>query len=246
VKQRRHPAARFIYAVGAGVRRLHVPYIGVIHAPLYLVHRGVRNFVNEALRIGWYTPLFQSRLVRPASGLRVWGGLPLIMGDLLIEIGRNCVLSGQSVFTGRAAGGQVPSLVIGDNTEIGYANQFAVGRKIVIGANVLTASNCFFAGYPGHPLDPEARARHEPDTEDQIGDIVIGDNVWLATGVTVLAGVTIGRNTIVGVGSVVTRDLPANVIAAGAPARVVKTLEEAGMEPGGRDTLRGHAPSSAK
>jgi acetyltransferase-like isoleucine patch superfamily enzyme len=49
--------------------------------------------------------------------------------------------------------------------------------------------------------------------------------VWLATGVTVLAGVRIGRNSIIGAGSVVTKDIPANVIAAGSPAKVIRVLE---------------------
>ena len=63
-----------------------------------------------------------------------------------------------------------------------------------------------------------------PDTEDQVGDIVIENDVWLATGVTVLAGVRIGRGSIVAANSVVTRDLPPGVLAAGAPARVVRHL----------------------
>jgi len=55
---------------------------------------------------------------------------------------------------------------------------------------------------------------------------VLEENVWLATGVTVLAGVTIGRNSIIAAGSVVTKDIPSNVIAAGVPAKVVKQLAE--------------------
>lgn len=54
--------------------------------------------------------------------------------------------------------------------------------------------------------------------------IAIGDNVWLGGGVIVCPGVTIGENTLVGAAAVVTRDLPANVVAVGSPARVIKTL----------------------
>jgi maltose O-acetyltransferase len=53
---------------------------------------------------------------------------------------------------------------------------------------------------------------------------VIEANVWLGGGVIVLPGVTIGENTVVGAGSIVTRDLPPNVVAAGNPARVVRSL----------------------
>ena len=55
--------------------------------------------------------------------------------------------------------------------------------------------------------------------------IAIGDNVWLSGGVIVCPGVTIGEDTVVGAGAVVTRDLPAGVVAAGVPARVIRELQ---------------------
>ncbi|MCP3819750.1 hypothetical protein NLX86_17095 [Streptomyces sp. A3M-1-3] len=54
--------------------------------------------------------------------------------------------------------------------------------------------------------------------------MTIGDNVWLGGGVVACPGVTIGENTVVGAGAVVTRALPANVVAAGNPARVIREL----------------------
>lgn len=71
-----------------------------------------------------------------------------------------------------------------------------------------------------HPIDPEPRR-----TGWESGaPIVIGDNVWLSGGVIVCPGVTIGDDTVVGAGSVVTRDLPAGVVAVGAPARVLREI----------------------
>lgn len=55
--------------------------------------------------------------------------------------------------------------------------------------------------------------------------VTIKDNVWLGYGVIVMKGVTIGENSIIGMNSVVTRDIPANSIAVGSPAKVIKTLE---------------------
>jgi maltose O-acetyltransferase len=73
---------------------------------------------------------------------------------------------------------------------------------------------------PTHPTDPEPRrAKWEA-----AAPITIGNNVWLGGGVIVLPGVTIGDNTVVGAGAVVTRDLPADVVAVGNPARVVRSL----------------------
>jgi len=73
-----------------------------------------------------------------------------------------------------------------------------------------------------HPIDPAARRAGW----ESGAPIVVGDNVWLGGGVIVCPGVTIGDDTVVGAGAVVTRDLPAGVVAAGAPARVLREIGE--------------------
>jgi maltose O-acetyltransferase len=95
-----------------------------------------------------------------------------------------------------------------------------IGDDVQIGPNVQLLT-------PTHPVDPEPR-RHKWETAEPIA---IGDNVWLGGGAIVLPGVTIGGNTVVGAGSVVTRDLPANVVAVGNPARVVRFLDPAASVP---------------
>ena len=72
-----------------------------------------------------------------------------------------------------------------------------------------------------HPIDDHEMRRQR---WERAAPITIGDNVWLGGGVIVCAGVTIGSNTVVGAGSVVPRDLPAGVLAAGNPARVIRDL----------------------
>lgn len=88
-----------------------------------------------------------------------------------------------------------------------------IGEDVQIGPNVQLLT-------PTHPLDPELRRQKW----EGAAPITIGDNVWLGGGVIVCPGVTIGANTVVGAGSVVTRDLPADVVAVGNPARVRKHL----------------------
>jgi len=91
--------------------------------------------------------------------------------------------------------------------------RISVGADVQIGPNVQLLT-------PTHPLDPVLRR-----TGREAGEpITIGDNVWLGGGVIVCPGVTIGENSVVGAGAVVTRDLPANVLAVGNPARVIRTL----------------------
>jgi maltose O-acetyltransferase len=74
---------------------------------------------------------------------------------------------------------------------------------------------------PTHPVEPQPRR----DKWEAAKPISIGDNVWLGGGVIVLPGVTIGADTVVGAGAVVTKDLPAGVLALGSPARVVRRLD---------------------
>ena len=74
-----------------------------------------------------------------------------------------------------------------------------------------------------HPIDPEPRRLGWESGEP----ITIADNVWLGGGVIVCPGVTIGEDTVVGAGAVVTRDLPAGVVAAGVPARVLREIGDA-------------------
>jgi maltose O-acetyltransferase len=88
-----------------------------------------------------------------------------------------------------------------------------IGEDVQIGPNVqlLTAT---------HPVEPEPRRAKIEGAKP----ISIGNNVWLGGGVIVCPGVTIGENTVVGAGAVVVRDLPANVVAVGNPARIVRRI----------------------
>jgi maltose O-acetyltransferase len=74
-----------------------------------------------------------------------------------------------------------------------------------------------------HPIDPHVRRLGWETAKP----IVVGDNVWLSSGVILCPGVTIGDDTVVGAGAVVTRDLPAGVVAYGVPARVVREISDA-------------------
>jgi maltose O-acetyltransferase len=89
----------------------------------------------------------------------------------------------------------------------------SIGADVQIGPNVQLLT-------PTHPLDPEVRLTGLEAAEP----ITIEDNVWLGGGVIVCPGVTIGRDTVVGAGAVVTRDLPPAVLAVGNPVRVIRAL----------------------
>ena len=77
---------------------------------------------------------------------------------------------------------------------------------------------------PFHPIDPIARKKRI----ESAFPVVIGDNVWIGGGAIILPGVTIGENSVIGAGSVVTHDIPANVVAAGNPCRILREISAGG------------------
>lgn len=115
----------------------------------------------------------------------------------------------------------------GYNVEAGdrfFANNncvFVDPGKIVFGDGVKIGPQCGF--YTAlHPIDPTLRATGAETAKP----IRVGNNVWFGGGVKVLPGVTIGDNAVIGAGSVVTRDIPANSLAVGNPCRVIQRLNE--------------------
>jgi maltose O-acetyltransferase len=111
------------------------------------------------------------------------------------------------------------NIAIGAYTFINWGAVFLDVGRITIGDHVQFGPNVQLLTAT-HPLDPDRRR----DGWEGSAPITIGDNVWFGGGVIVLPGVTIGADTVVGAGAVVTRDLPAGVLALGNPARVVRSL----------------------
>jgi len=116
--------------------------------------------------------------------------------------------------------------VIGDNCSIGEYAQITAINKITIGDGLLTGRYVYIGDNSHGGLSreeaivPPVRRKLKSKAE-----IKIGRNVWIGDKVTILGGVSIGDNAIVGANSVVTKDVPSNCVAVGMPARVVKKLD---------------------
>lgn len=225
LKQGQSPLARRVFHLLKSIRCFDLPAPRWIFSSVYIIHKTLTSILFALMRVFYWTPLFKSQTKSTGKDLYLYGGMPFISGDLALTLGNNCRISAQSTFSGRTASTTQATLTIGNNVDVGWMTTIACGTNIRIGNNVRIAGRAFLAGYPGHPINSEHRAQGLPDTEDQVGDIVLCDDVWLATGVTVVAGVTVGKGTIVAAGSVVTHDLPDNVLAGGVPAKVIKSLE---------------------
>ena len=108
----------------------------------------------------------------------------------------------------------------GDNLYINYDCTILDCNRVHLGNNVLLAPKVqIYTAH--HPIEPEIRLTGK----ELASPVVIRNNVWLGGGVIVCPGITIGNNVTIGAGSVVTRDIPDNVVAAGNPCKVMKLLD---------------------
>lgn len=177
-------------------------------------------------------PVMRAVCAEVGPGLRI-ERMPYIRGNGEIRIGRQVYLSGK---IGIGLSGRsptvVPTLVIGDETFIGHECSFNLRHGIHIGRQCLLAGGIVIQDNDGHPIDALARRAGEPAPESAVAAVAIADGVWIGRRAMILKGVTLGENAIVGAGSVVLHDVPANTIVGGNPARVIRTLELAEQQSG--------------
>jgi len=192
---------------------------------LYCVHVGVRE---GGLRLLRFESLFRSACTAVGHGL-VMEFLPYVNGHCRIILGNHVRLAGKPSFGFLNRWEDAPELIMGDHTFVGHGCLIAVGSSVRIGKHCLLASGVSVSDYDGHPLD--AVLRHtSPPPREPIKPVVIGDDVWIGADAIILKGVAIGDRSIVDAGAVVTKSVPPDVIVAGNPARVVKSLGKLGME----------------
>lgn len=156
-------------------------------------------------------------------GLSLFGGFPYIYRHKYsqIVIGKKCRF--MSIQTGNYIGINHKCIIsaqdansritLGNNCGFSGASIWCFD-SITIGNNVKVGANVVIMDGDAHQDDPRA-GKNAP--------IIIEDNVWIGAGVMVLKGVTIGRNSLIGAGSVVVKDIPANCVAAGNPCKVIRT-----------------------
>jgi len=128
-----------------------------------------------------------------------------------------CLASGEILLQARERGSCIS---IGTGTAISNNIGIIAMKSVVIGEGCLIGDLVSIVDCDFHGIQPATR--HQ--SVGEIMPVIIGNNVWLGSRVTVLKGVTIGDNSVVAAGSVVTKPLPANIVAAGVPARIVRQI----------------------
>ena len=119
-----------------------------------------------------------------------------------------------------------PNIYIGNNVSFGQSCHIGCINKVIISDGVLLGSYVLINDHSHGDTHHVSDTR--PALRDLIskGEIYIGENVWIGDGVVIMPNVSIGKNTIIGANSVVTKSLPENVIAAGIPAKIIRTLDK--------------------
>ena len=139
-----------------------------------------------------------------------------MLKDMFAEIGEDCYI--EPPFHANWGGHHVH---FGNGVYANFNLTLVDDSHIYVGDGTMFGPNCVIST-AGHPINPELREL----VYQYNMPVHIGKNCWLGAGVLVMPGVTIGDNTVIGAGSVVTKDIPANVVAVGVPCRVMREIGE--------------------
>ena len=183
----------------------------------------IKQFCFVTLRIKKYKFLSDCKRVSGKPNLFY----PLLLkGNGKIYFGKNVqmgVVSSPYFFSGYTyfeARNEDSEIRIGNNVAFNNAFSIVCFSKVTIKDNVLIGGNCSIMDNDGHDLSKDKRNKGNPNSFP----VLIGENVFIGSNVSILKGVEIGDNSVIGNGSVVTKDIPKNVIAAGNPAIVIRNL----------------------
>lgn len=218
VKRKETNFYAFLYRFIKGINSFNLPSIKVIHLPLYYFDYFLRVSTKKIFNTIWSVPLFKARCERAGKGLYLPNGIPLIIGShLKIYLGNNVTIGRSTIGASKIF--DEPILRIGENSHIGYGTIISVSKEVNIGNDCMISPMCLIMDSDDHPLSPRKRLLKFPVDKDNIMEVKIGNNVWIGSYSVILKGVTIGDNSVIATHSVVTKDVLANCVYAGVPAR---------------------------
>ena len=143
-----------------------------------------------------------------------------------ISVGKNTSIMSQCIIETYTVDGHKPQLEIGNNVSLGEYSHITCANNITIGNGVLTGRFVLITDN-SHGNNSNETANIAPLAREihSNGPVCIGENVWIGDKVTILPNVTIGKGCIIAANAVVTKDIPEYSVAAGIPAKVIKTIK---------------------
>ena len=164
--------------------------------------------------IYYWSWIFSRSCQHVGTGLQILNKCQLSVSGKM-EVGNNFYVRSHKYNPVEISVSSGACLKIGDDTFLNQGVRIACSKEIYIGNNCLIGDECVI-------LDTDYHAA--PNGIVKTAPVIIEDNVWLATRVIVIRGVTIGHGSIIGAGSVITKSIPPNTFAAGQPVRIIKSL----------------------
>ncbi|MFA4932981.1 MAG: acyltransferase [Candidatus Omnitrophota bacterium] len=224
IKNRENKVFSIIYWLGKAIINFSFPCIRPLHKTLWCVRKTRLSLWRWLLKSFYYTPMFISSCCSVGKNLILLDGIPEINGFLKIVVGNNVTIYGKNSAFGGGLRNITPVLEIGDNTFIGPNVRMGILKSISIGKHCLLAADIILNDNDGHPLEWRKRRNKEAVDDNNVRPIIIEDDVWIGRGCFICKGVKIGKGSIIGARSVVTKDVEPFTIVAGQPARLIKKI----------------------
>jgi acetyltransferase-like isoleucine patch superfamily enzyme len=237
IRTQKTPFHKRLYQTAKVLRRTRLPFPRLLGGILFWIRNAGLVVWRGVKQIVFFDPMLRYRCKRVGKAVYFESTFPLIMGYGDIYIGDRVNISGNVNLIVSYKANPNPTIIIGDDVSLGFECTMSCADRITIGNRVLIAHFASIYDNNNHPIDPGARAKNMPIGKDDFAPVVIEDDVWIGAHAVVLKGVTIGRGSVVAMGSVVTKDVPPMTVVAGNPARVVKQIVPIGAE-GGCDGTR--------
>ncbi len=162
----------------------------------------------------YYETKFQRKCDKLGQNVRIKGKI-IFSGQGKLNSGDNLLIRSSNFNPVRIHIERNSNLTLGDQVFLNMGVHLSCSKEIIIGNHVDFGENCLIMDNDFHSLD---------NSQPKIQPIIINNNVWIASRVIILKGVTIGSGAVIGAGSVVTKSIPPYKFAAGNPARVIKSI----------------------
>jgi len=213
---------RYARPVRRALREIRLPVVRPVVGTLYAVIQIWRLWWHFVANLLYREPLFRYRCTRVGRRLNLEGARPLIIGSGRIEVGDDAHIGSPSTWDV----GPNAELIIGDRVSLNYRGVVSVAKSVRIGDDTLIAGDVAIFDNTNHPVSPAQRLARVAVSPAEVAPVVIGRNVWIGIHCIIMRGVTIGDNSVVAAGSVVTKSVPPNTLVAGNPAAAIRQLTD--------------------
>jgi len=213
---------RYARPARRALQGIRLPVVRPVVGGLYALTQTCRIAWYFAARLFYHEPLFRYRCVRVGQRLNLEGAAPLIVGTGRIVVGDDVHIGSPCTWDV----GPEAELIIGDRVSLNYRGVIGAAKSVRIGDDTMIAGDVTIFDNTNHPVSPARRLTRAAITAAEVSPVLIGRNVWIGIHCIIMRGVTIGDNSIVAAGSVLTKSVPANTLVAGNPAVAIRRLPD--------------------